>query len=98
VFSNYTVLVSTCEIISYEISESESSFQNYTLLGAPLITEDGFVIEVDTTTVMNYELFIFSSDIGGNFVVSDKIKIIVESDTEDDGFSWTPTLIGELSD
>jgi hypothetical protein len=66
------------------------------LLGAPQITNDGFVIEVDTTSVMMNEFFIFSSDISGNTVVSDKIKITIESDTEDDGISWTPTLVGDL--
>jgi hypothetical protein len=30
--------------------------------------------------------------------VSHRFILIVESDTEDDGFSWTPRLIGDLSE
>ena len=49
VFENFTTSLSPCYIWGYNLSKSNTEYQAYENVVNPVITENGFIIKIDTT-------------------------------------------------
>jgi SPX domain protein involved in polyphosphate accumulation len=86
------------------LSQSETEFEAYTELSNPEVTEDGFVIIIDTSLEKVYSFSIYSFNQYGNSALSEMLTITVsdaiinEDENEDDGMNWEPVFTSDLSD
>jgi hypothetical protein len=76
-FSNFAVSVSECFMTLYSLSQSDSTFELYTEINAPEITEEGFTLTIDTTQVRDYVFSIYGENDYENSELSSLVTISV---------------------
>jgi hypothetical protein len=105
-FTSFSTSLALCSVQGYNLSLSETQLETYTELSNPEVTEDGFVIIIDTSLAKVYSFSIYSFNQYGNSVLSEMLTIRVsdaiinevdaiinEVDAiinEVDGMNWDP--------
>jgi hypothetical protein len=110
-FTSFSTSLALCSVQGYNLSLSETQLETYTELSNPEVTEDGFVIIIDTSLAKVYSFSIYSFNQYGNSVLSEMLTIRVsdaiinEVDAiinEVDGMNWDPVwepvFTSDLSD